>query len=422
MRRRIDPVILPSYAVITLSYLLAMLFFDLALRGGSDHPWFAGTYYGCVAAQAALSVLSVAVGQAWISGFIAFLRCYLIVVLGYGVAAYLSVKLALGAGLMVEACALVPFPANLAVCAALGAAIVLAQVFPGFMGASQLVETAARARPDETLALAAFLAMSAVAAASIGRLVSVNASLGRSLRMQERSVDTLAELNKNLQGYARTADEESAERERNRISREIHDISGYIFTNLIALMDAAGSLPPDDREALLDIVGTARKQAQEGLHETRAALRKLRDEKPRMADNAHAMHKIVSIFRTVAGIDVDLELGNLPRLLPTELNLTLYRAIQEGLTNAVRHGKATAVRIRFWVDDGLVRLSIADNGRGAAEVTKGIGLSGMDERVGALGGSVRTGRSPEGGFLLSVAVPLSAAHTEPRVAAIGAGS
>ena len=68
------------------------------------------------------------------------------------------------------------------------------------------------------------------------------------------------------------------------------------------------------------------------------------------------------------------------------------------------------MRIRFWVDDGLVRLSIADNGRGAAEVTKGIGLSGMDERVGALGGSVRTGRSPEGGFLLSVAVPLSAAR------------
>lgn len=159
---------------------------------------------------------------------------------------------------MVEACALVPFPANLAVCAALGAAIVLAQVFPGFIGASQLVETAARARPDETLALAAFLTMSAVAAASIGRLVSVNASLGRSLRMQERSVDTLAELNKNLQGYARTADEESAERERNRISREIHDISGYIFTNLIALMDAAGSLPPDDREALLDGVEATR--------------------------------------------------------------------------------------------------------------------------------------------------------------------
>lgn len=406
MRRRPVPLIVPTSAVIAGSYVLALLFFSLAVGASSNHPWFAGTYYGCVAASAALSVLSVALGQAWVSGFIACLRCYLIIVLGYGVSAYLSVKLTLGAGLMVEVCALVPYPANLALCAALGSAIVLAQVFPGFMGASQLVEATARARPDEVLALAALLAMAAGAAAMIGRLVSVNDSLGRALRMQERSVDTLAELNKNLQGYARTADEDSAERERARISREIHDISGYIFTNLIALMDAAGSLPPDDRETLLDLVGTARKQAQEGLQETRAALRKLRDEKPRMADNARAMHKIVSIFRTVAGIDVDLELGNLPRLLPTELNLTLYRAIQEGLTNAVRHGKATAVRIRFWVDDDLVRLSIADNGRGADELTKGIGLSGMEERVGSLGGSVRTGRSPEGGFLLSVDVPL----------------
>jgi signal transduction histidine kinase len=233
--------------------------------------------------------------------------------------------------------------------------------------------------------------------------------LGDIVRIQEANLDSLAELNLNLQGYARTVDEESSERERNRISREIHDISGYIFTNLIALMDAAGSMRRDDQAGLTDILITARKTAQEGLRETRIALRKLREERPGITNSPLAIFKIVSIFRKITGIEVELNLGNLPHFLSQELNLALYRTVQEALTNAVRHGKATRVRVNFWVEGGDLQLTITDNGKGAFEVVKGIGLTGMEERVGALGGVVRVGRAPEGGFSLSVQVPLKTA-------------
>ena len=196
-------------------------------------------------------------------------------------------------------------------------------------------------------------------------------------------------------------------RERNRISREIHDISGYIFTNLIALMDAAGSMRRDDPAGLTDILITARKTAQEGLRETRVALRKLRDEQPGAADSPRAVFKIVSIFRKITGIEVELNLGNLPRVLSHDLNLALYRTVQEALTNAVRHGKASRVRVNFWVEGDDLRLTITDNGKGAFEVVKGIGLDRrMEERIGALGGSIGIGRAPEGGFSLTVQVPL----------------
>ncbi len=171
-------------------------------------------------------------------------------------------------------------------------------------------------------------------------------------------------------------------------------------------MDAAGSMRRDDPAGLTDILITARKTAQEGLRETRVALRKLREEQPGEVDSPRAIFKIVAIFRKITGIEIELNLGNLPREVARDLNLALYRTVQEALTNAVRHGKASRVRVNFWVEGEDLRLTIADNGKGAFEVVKGIGLTGMEERIGALGGSIGVGRAPEGGFSLSVHVPL----------------
>jgi len=172
-------------------------------------------------------------------------------------------------------------------------------------------------------------------------------------------------------------------------------------------MDAAGSMPRDDQAGLTDVLITARKTAQEGLQETRLALRRLRNEQPWVSNAPGAIFKIVSIFRKITGLDVTLSLGNLPNSLSQELSLALYRTVQEALTNAVRHGKASRVRVIFWVVGEELRLTITDNGKGAFEIVKGIGLSGMEERLGALGGSVSVGRAPEGGFSLSVQVPVN---------------
>jgi signal transduction histidine kinase len=88
--------------------------------------------------------------------------------------------------------------------------------------------------------------------------------------------------------------------------------------------------------------------------------------------------------------------------------MAIYRTVQEALTNAVRHGRATRVKVSFWVEGGELLLSISDNGKGAFEIVKGIGITGMEERFGALGGSIGVSSATGGGFSLSVKVPIVA--------------
>ncbi len=395
-------------AALGATYGLAVAFYPAASSGLRVHAYFTETYFGSIAASAALSALALFLRPGlWLSAVL-LLRTYLLVVFGYSIGAYLSARLVLGVGLMTEIGILGGFPHALFLGAFCLGALTLAQVLPASFGSNSLVEAVPSPALDQLLASLFVLASVLAAASLLARMAARRREQEDLLRIQEANLDSLAELNLNLQGYARTVDEESSERERNRISREIHDISGYIFTNLVALMDAAGSMPRDDQAGLTDVLITARKTAQEGLRETRLALRRLRSEQPRMTNTPRAIYKIVSIFRKITGLEVMLSLGNLPNALGEELNLALYRTVQEALTNAVRHGKASKVRVIFWVDGEVLRLTITDNGKGAFEVVKGIGIAGMEERIGALGGSVRVGQAPEGGFSLAVQVPLRA--------------
>jgi signal transduction histidine kinase len=392
-----------------ITYGLAFVFYPTISLGLSTRAYFSETYFGCIAASLVLSALALLFRPGMGLYLILIVRIYLLIVLGYSIGAFLSSRLVLGIGLMMEIGILADFPHALVIAGCALAALALAQALPATLGSSSLVDTPPHPALDQLAAYCFVLAAFAVAASLLSRMNARRQEQDEMLRLQEATLDTLAELNRNLQGYARTVDEESSERERSRISREIHDISGYIFTNLIALMDAAGSMPRDAQAGLTDILITARKTAQEGLQETRLALRKLREEQPRKTNTPRAIFKIVSIFRKITDLDVMLSLGNLPNSLSQELNLALYRTVQEALTNAVRHGKATKVRVIFWAEGDELRLTITDNGKGAFEVVKGIGLTGMGERIGALGGTVRVGQAPEGGFSLAVQVPLKTA-------------
>jgi signal transduction histidine kinase len=397
-------------SVLVLTYGLALAFLPIISRGLGTHAYFKETYLGCIGASIVLSAIAAVSRSGMWLYVILFLRCYILIVLGYSIEALLSAKLVLGIGLMAEIGSLVESPLSLILSGLALVLLTIAQVWPVFFGPSGLVDAVSPPSFDELSVFCLVLGFCAVSVAWIRRAVSRQKELEEVIRIQDANLDALAELNLNLQGYARTVDEESAERERNRISREIHDISGYIFTNLIALMDAAGSMRRDDQAGLTDILITARKQAQEGLRETRAALHRLRTEQSGMADSTRAIFKIVSIFRKIAGIEVELNMGNLPHFLARDLNLALYRTVQEALTNSVRHGKATQVRVNFWVEGGQLLLTIVDNGKGAYEVVKGIGITGMEERIGALGGTVQIGHSYPDGFSLSVQVPLKAVH------------
>jgi signal transduction histidine kinase len=183
-----------------------------------------------------------------------------------------------------------------------------------------------------------------------------------------------------------------------------------MFTNIIAMMDAIVSTGCRNSEKTSEMCSAARSQAQEGLTETRKALHLLRANEQERETGIKAIYKIKKIFEGTTGVSVDIEAGNLPASFGDEIDLVLYRVVQEGLTNALRHGHANHVRMLFWIITDQVQIIILDNGSGAKKITKGIGLAGMEERISKLGGTVHAGNAPEGGFQLTVTIPLQKEH------------
>jgi signal transduction histidine kinase len=236
-----------------------------------------------------------------------------------------------------------------------------------------------------------------------------NTSLIRNL---DESVKQLSAANVDFQQYVILAEKQSAIEERNRITREIHDIVGYTLTNIKMMMEAAVRIFSKEPEKVLDILAQTRDQSDNALNETRMALRALR--------SMHASELTYSTINTIAkafeaatGVVVTVEYGNLPNRIDDDIMLVLYRLIQEGMTNSFRHGRATRIMIIFGYDAGEIHVVIRDNGRGAPEITDGIGFAGMQERMSALSGKLQA-RNVVNGFELLASIPYKSLSYEER--------
>ncbi len=137
--------------------------------------------------------------------------------------------------------------------------------------------------------------------------------------------------------------------------------------------------------------------ARDGLQEVREAITGYRSS-GLAAEIDHVRETLVA-----AGIDTTIDAGPVPLAPAQETALSL--ALREATTNVIRHAKATECRIRFYAQDGSVLMEVADNGRGG-DAPFGNGLTGMRERIQALGGVLR--RETERGTRLLIQLPLRA--------------
>lgn len=215
----------------------------------------------------------------------------------------------------------------------------------------------------------------------------------------------LAETNIQLQEYAALAEQESATQERKRLGREIHDTLGYTLTNLVMMLEAAMDLHQENPVELPEHLKRTRDQAKEGLLEIRRTLHILRTEENRTKGLA-AIQNLVDAFTKATHLEVDLNLGDSPLHFGEEADWTAYRLVQEGITNAIRHGKATLIYISFFRKDDGISIQIRDNGSGTSCIEEGYGLIGMRERIERLGGRLTTLSKPGEGFKLFAWIPL----------------
>ena len=216
---------------------------------------------------------------------------------------------------------------------------------------------------------------------------------------------SLAKANLELQDYAVMAKQQAEMNERRRLTREIHDTLAYTLTNLVMMLEAALDLTTGERGVLQKHLILTREQAQKGLGDVRRALQALRPMEMAKVTGLPAITNLVKTFTSATQIKVNLNLGDAPLTLGKEADLTAYRLVQEGITNAIRHGFATSIEISFSCWKEGVNIYIKDNGFGAVKLNKGYGLSGMGERIKQLGGGLEIYTKPGEGFLLSAWIP-----------------
>jgi signal transduction histidine kinase len=207
----------------------------------------------------------------------------------------------------------------------------------------------------------------------------------------------------------------AARAERERITRELHDVVAHGLSVMVVQAQGASAAlrprPEEAREALEAIVATGR----QSLAEMRRLLGISRGEDQAGAPLAPqpglaVLPELIEQVRA-AGLPVELSVDGSARELPPGVDLSAYRVVQEGLTNTLKHagrGAAASVRLRYLTETVEIEVENSGGSSSKTDGVRGRGLQGMGERAGLLGGTFEAGPKEEGRFLVKVQLPTQA--------------
>jgi signal transduction histidine kinase len=240
----------------------------------------------------------------------------------------------------------------------------------------------------------------------------------RLLRQLEESSGELARAHKQLQEYADEVEELAIVRERTRVAREIHDTLGHYLSILSIQLETISRLHERDHARTAVEIAEARRVATQSMQEVRNAVAALRPASIAMLSLPQALTQLAREFeRSARGIQVTLDLEAQFPVLTTDIHVAFYRAAQEALTNVRKHAQASKVLIRLRYEEGVVELLVRDNGNisthAKAQSGSGFGLIGLRERIELLNGQIVHGPSEQGGYRVTVRVPVPATAQMP---------
>ncbi len=251
----------------------------------------------------------------------------------------------------------------------------------------------------------------------IGRLTAAFNEMGQ--RLQAEATENRA-LSENLRREAERRSEllkrliTAQEEERRRVARDLHDDLGQDLAGLATGLEAAERLMVDRPDQVRGHLRLLRALIAET---TERAYRMILSLRPSSLDDlglAPALRAHAGRVLKDGAIQFELEADGLSRRLPPEIETALFRSFQEALSNIVRHAGARHVRVSLVAPDGVFEGEIDDDGRGfdmeeAQRLTdgpRGLGLLGMQERIGQLGGTLQISSRPGQGTRLRFRVPL----------------
>jgi signal transduction histidine kinase len=203
--------------------------------------------------------------------------------------------------------------------------------------------------------------------------------------------------------------------ERARMARELHDVVAHAMSVMVVQAGAARTTLAKDPAAAEEAIRRIEETGRSALGEMRRLVALLRPEDDDALAPQPSLSRIDELLDGVrrSGLPVEVVVEGTPRDVAPGIDLTAYRIVQEGLTNALRHAGNASARVVLRYGADALQVEVADdgagpvtNGDGGPSQGRGHGLIGMRERVALLGGTLETGARPGGGFLVRAELPL----------------
>ena len=218
-------------------------------------------------------------------------------------------------------------------------------------------------------------------------------------------VQELEIANSNLKEYANQVEEIILLSERNRLAREIHDGVGHYLTVIHMQIQAAIAILNTDTSKAMEILTNAQHQSQGALIDIRKSINALKDS---TIDNIPFADRVNQLIQNTATdlLKIELYVTGIPQKASFPLELALFRIIQEGIQNCIKHSDASRLIIRMNYQANLLELNISDNGKNVTDYEAGFGLMGMEERIREFGGNIFHEINENGGFNIQIKVPV----------------
>lgn len=195
----------------------------------------------------------------------------------------------------------------------------------------------------------------------------------------------LLETHKKLKEYTVELNRLSVIEERNRIARDIHDNLGHNMTALIMQLQMVDHYSKTDSKKSKELLNNSLKTARDSLTSIREVVETLRGKESSTPEMA--IKTLVDEFSQKTGAEIDLKInGDITN--NHSANTAIYHILQEGMTNAIRHGNASKIWINLEYSKENIKFNIKDNGTGALVLIEGFGMKGIRERAESFGGKV----------------------------------
>ncbi|MBD0382618.1 ATP-binding protein [Paenibacillus sedimenti] len=234
-------------------------------------------------------------------------------------------------------------------------------------------------------------------------LSRLNHSLEEQVRLRTAELEqTYRQLQSSMNETLEALGEVAIWEERNRIAQDIHDILGHKLTGTIVQIEAAKRLMSKNPETALQKLELAQETVRKGLDDIRVAVRMMKDDIGK--ELSSSLIELIEETAEMTGVTIEYDIGELPDLDAMQKKV-IYHALQEGLTNGIKHGKSSLFFFKLEYESDWVSFLLMDDGVPYTESPLGFGLTAMKEKVQHLGGTIRIGSASSGGCELGIMMP-----------------